>query len=64
MVEEALKESERRYRTIIENLQDASLRGDKEGRIVMASPSASRMYRFDSPQEMKGISSISTWASK
>ncbi|MDO5836638.1 MAG: PAS domain S-box protein, partial [Methanobacterium sp.] len=61
MVEEALKESERRYRTIIENLQDAYLRGDKEGRIEMASPSAASMYRFKSPQEMKGISSVSLY---
>jgi PAS domain S-box-containing protein len=63
IAEEALKESERRYRTILENVQDAYLRGDKEGHIIMASPSASRMYRFDSPQEMKGISSISLYKS-
>jgi PAS domain S-box-containing protein len=63
IAEESLKESERRYRTILENVQDAYLRGDNEGRIVMASPSASRMYRFDSSQEMKGISSISLYKS-
>jgi PAS domain S-box-containing protein len=53
-----LKESEDRYRSILENIQDAYIRADKEGNITMASPSASRMYRFDSPQEMIGISTL------
>ena len=57
----ALKVSEESYRSIIENLQDAYIQADKEGIIIMASPSAARMYRFDSPQEMIGISAQSLY---
>ena len=55
---EALKESEKSYRNIIENIQDAYIRADKEGNIIMASPSAARMYGFDSPEEMIGTSAL------
>jgi PAS domain S-box-containing protein len=60
-VNKALKVSEESYRSIIENLQDAYIQADKEGIIIMASPSAARMYRFDSPQEMIGISAQSLY---
>ena len=56
---EALKDSEKRYRNIIENIQDAYMRSDKEGNIIMASPSAARIYGFDSPEEMIGTSALS-----
>ncbi|MGB7969648.1 MAG: PAS domain S-box protein [Methanobacterium sp.] len=56
---EALKESEKSYRNIIENIQDAYMRSDKEGLIVMASPSAARVYGYDSPEEMIGTSALS-----
>jgi PAS domain S-box-containing protein len=62
--EKALKESEGRYRSIIENIQDAYIRADREGKIIMASPSAARMYRFDSPKEMIGLSAISFYKNK
>ncbi len=52
---EALKDSEERYRNIIENILDAYIRTDKEGTIIMTSPSAARMYGFDSSQDMEGI---------
>ena len=54
-----LKVSEERFRSIIENIQDAYMRADKEGTIIMASPSAARMYRFNSIQEMIGTSTPS-----
>jgi PAS domain S-box-containing protein len=54
-----LKVSEERFRSIIENIQDAYMRADKEGTIIMASPSAARMYRFNSTQEMIGTSTPS-----
>ena len=60
-VENGLQKSEERYRSIIENLQDAYIRTDKEGNITMASPSTSQMYRYDSPQEMIGISALSLY---
>ena len=61
LAEEALRESEDRYRNILENIQDAYIRADKEGNVIMASPSAAVMYRFDSPQEMIGISAFSLY---
>ncbi|HML04496.1 MAG TPA: PAS domain S-box protein, partial [Methanobacterium sp.] len=53
--EEALIQSEERYRSIIENIQDAYFRGDNEGKIVMASNSAANMFGFDSPEEIIGF---------
>jgi two-component system, chemotaxis family, sensor kinase Cph1 len=52
---------EESYRSILENIQDAYIRADKDGNIIMASPSAARMYRFDSPQEMIGIPALSLY---
>ena len=56
---EALKTSEKSYRNILENIQDAYIRYDKEGKIIMASPSAARMYGYESPEEMIGTSALS-----
>ncbi|MHB8162923.1 MAG: PAS domain S-box protein [Methanoregula sp.] len=52
--EEALRESEERYRTVVENIEDAFLRSNAEGLIVMASPSAARMLGYDAPEELIG----------
>jgi polar amino acid transport system substrate-binding protein len=59
--EEALRDSEKRYRNILENLQDAYFRSDNQGRIVMVSPSAERLYGYDSTEEMIGIPSVSLY---
>lgn len=53
--EEALEESEKRYRGIIDNIQDAYIRVDNWGIIILASPSAAQMYGFDSSEDMVGI---------
>ena len=58
---EDLRESEERYRSIIENLQDGYIRANREGIVIMASPSAARMYRLNSPQEMLGLSALSLY---
>jgi PAS domain S-box-containing protein len=58
-INQILEESEKRFRSIIENIQDAYMRADKEGTIIMASPSAARMYRFNSIQEMLGTTTHS-----
>ena len=57
--EDALSESKEKYKSILTNLQDAYIQADNEGNIIMASPSAARMFRFDSPQEMIGKSALS-----
>ena len=50
----ALRESESKYRSVIENIQDAFYRSDAEGRLVMASPSLARMLGYDSLEECVG----------
>ena len=57
----ALGKSEENYKRILENIQDAYIRADKDGNITMTSPSAARMYRYNSPGEMIGISAISLY---
>ncbi len=54
-----MEESEIKYRGIINNLQYAYIRSDREGKITMASPSAARMFKFNSPEEMIGKSVLS-----
>jgi PAS domain S-box-containing protein len=58
-INKALEMSEKRYRNILDNIQDAYLRADKEGNIIIASPSAARMYNYDSPQDMIGVKALS-----
>jgi len=60
--EKALRNSEEKYRNIIENIQDAYIRADKNGKIIMASPSAVRMYGFNSIQEIMGLSATSFYS--
>lgn len=52
--ERKLHESEKKYRTIINNLQDGFLRADINDNIIMVSPSTARMYRFGSSKAMTG----------
>lgn len=58
--EEALRESEFRYRQIIELSQDGILRADENGRIVMANPSACSMFGY-SEQELVGLPLLNTY---
>ena len=60
-INKTLDESEVRYRNIIENIQDAYIRADKDGNIIMVSPSAAKIYRFDSTHEMIGLSARSLY---
>jgi PAS domain S-box-containing protein len=61
MAESALHESERKYRSVIENIQDVFYRSDDQGRLLMASPSGARMFGFDSVEEMIGIPLDNFW---
>ncbi|WP_243362522.1 PAS domain-containing sensor histidine kinase [Fundidesulfovibrio terrae] len=57
----ALEESEARYRTVIENISDVYYQTDKDGRLVMVSPSALAVLGYDSLDEMQGRPNESFW---
>lgn len=53
--ETLLRESEEKYRTIIESIQDVFYRSDADGRLVMISSSGAKLLGYASPQEMMGM---------
>ncbi len=59
--EDALRESEEKYRHILENMQDAYFRADSNGHLSMVGPSAARVYGYSSPEEMIGIPATSLY---
>ncbi len=61
VAEESLRESEERYRSIIENIPDVFFRTDQHGVIIMASPSAARLFGFQSLDEILGMPAESLW---
>nr|WP_321352591.1 PAS domain S-box protein [uncultured Methanoregula sp.] len=54
--EAALRESERKYRTVIENIQDIFYRTDMEGRLTMISPSWATVLGYESTDDCIGKS--------
>ncbi|MCF8145121.1 MAG: PAS domain S-box protein [Deltaproteobacteria bacterium] len=54
-MEEALRAGERKYRSVIENIQDVFYRLDKKGKLVMTSPSGARMFGYTFIEEMNGL---------
>jgi PAS domain S-box-containing protein len=60
--EDALRESEKKYRSVIENIQDVFYRSDAEGRLLMGSLSGARMFGYDSVDEMIGLPLDSFWS--
>ncbi len=53
--EEALKASEKLYRSVIENINDSFYRTDAQGNLIMISPSAKKLLGYDSVEEMIGL---------
>ncbi len=53
--EEALRESEERYRSILENMLDVYYRSDKDETLIMVSPSGALLLGYDSVNEMLGL---------
>lgn len=53
--EKQLKKSEKKYRLIIENMQDVFYRADKNGKLIMISPSALDLFGFDSLDDVIGL---------
>ena len=52
--DDALKASESRYRSVIENIQDVFYRSDTKGNLIMASPSWARLLGYDSLDDCIG----------
>ncbi len=61
LAREALRESEERYRSVIENMQDVFYRTDKSGAVVMLSPSGAGLLGYDALDEMCGKPVESFW---
>jgi len=58
----ALTASESLTRGILENVQDAYIRADRNGRMVMVSPSAASVYGYGSTEEMLGLPTTALYA--
>ena len=58
----ARRESEALLCGILDNMQDAYVRTDGDGRFLMVSPSAARLYGYDSVEEMVGLPAASLYA--
>lgn len=54
IAEDALKKSEQIYRSVIENIQDMFYRTDKEGKLILASPSWATVLGYESLDECLG----------
>ncbi|MDO9033809.1 MAG: PAS domain S-box protein, partial [Methanoregula sp.] len=52
--DEALKESEAKYRSILENIQDVYYRSDADSNLILASPSIATVLGYDSLSELYG----------
>jgi PAS domain S-box-containing protein len=60
----ALTASEALTRGILENVQDAYVRVDLDGRILMVSPSAVGLYGYGSMEEMIGLPTMALYATQ
>ncbi|MGA2026217.1 MAG: PAS domain S-box protein, partial [Syntrophobacteraceae bacterium] len=59
--EDALRESEELYRSVIENMEDVFYRTNERGEIIMASPSGAGILGYDSIGEVRGSPVDSFW---
>jgi PAS domain S-box-containing protein len=53
-VDDALRDSESRFRGIVENIRDIYFRVDAAGNLVMVNPSAAKLLGYDSVSELLG----------
>lgn len=58
---EALRASEKLYRSVIDNIHDVFYRTDAQGRLVMVSPSGVRLLGYQSAEEMIGKPNEEFW---
>ncbi len=64
LVKVELLASEALARGILEHVQDAYIRVDMGGRLVMVSPSAASLYGYGSSQEMLGLASLALYVNE
>jgi PAS domain-containing protein len=53
-IEEALRASEKKYRTMFESTQEAIMTADSDGMIISANPAAAKIFGFKKPEELIG----------
>jgi len=58
LAEDALKQSEERYRGIFENAQEGIFRSTPEGKIIMSNQAMANMFGYESTEERKMMTSI------
>jgi diguanylate cyclase (GGDEF)-like protein/PAS domain S-box-containing protein len=49
-----LKESEEKYRSLFENIQDVYFRADTEGNIIIINPAGAKLFGYDSVEDILG----------
>ncbi len=59
--EESLKKSEAMYRSVIENIQEVYYRTNREGRLVLTSPSGAAMFGYERVEDILGTDVQSLW---
>ncbi len=58
---EALHESEKKYRSVVENMPETYYRTDREGRLVLANPAGATMFGYDSASDLMGVHVDTFW---
>ena len=58
---EKLRENEKNFRAIFENIQDVYYQTDMKGKVVLVSPSAAALFEVDSPEELIGCDIAETF---
>lgn len=62
LAEEALQQSEERFRTLFESTREALVTSDPHGRIVSANPAAAKMLGYDSSDDLVGKHALELYA--
>jgi two-component system sensor histidine kinase/response regulator len=58
-----MQKREREVRSILENMQDAYFQADLQGRLLLVSPSAPKLFGYDSVEEMMALPTTSLYFS-
>ncbi|MFP5223272.1 MAG: PAS domain S-box protein [Acidobacteriota bacterium] len=61
LAERALRESEARYRSVIENISDVYYRTDTSGNLIMLSPSCAKLLGYDTVNDILGYPNARFW---